>query len=1503
MQLFNKVIEAEITLQNPGKMGFTYTVLNPSSTTADCPLPGVPVHGDEKYEKIQTEAKENLVEDRQSVAAAVLPEPASMEPPTDGSGIEKQQHPLTPAYENYKEMLKEAKDKLEEDTQLDEASAIVELPAYILNMGSVIQGNVERHTVNITNTGLFPVSCWIDQSVLRGTGFSVSLDQVQCLPYCNTKRFEVLFDSNNVPFGEVDVLLPIKVAGGSTVHIHLYVTVTGKHIKREQASRIPWMHFERLQRPDGLISRVSSDFPYQSRPMRPYHRPHTCWDCPSQPARQIRLSDLHLTPSAFQKEMSLSTKQRLDSIQEMRLPQIVKHQDRNETSHHKFSAVDPDQTLFQPFPSEVVFQNYVPHKVYEVPVILRNMDKVPRLVKVIIERSPYFKLDGPSGVYHKVPPGLCSTSRILFTPVENTDYCHQLLCVTEREEFIVPIQAIGPRAVLDFPDQLDFSVCPVKYSTQKTLLVRNLGNREAHYQISTQSPFSVIPAMGTLNIGNTMQVTVEFHPLQARDHSASLVVHYDTGEDTHTSLHGSAVNVHIRLDRNSVTVDKTYLSLSNHSTVMIHNRSSVIARFQWKAFATQEREDREKERLCRQLCRKEESQAGVSMKWCRVDTTCQERLCLLSHNFQSERAKVQEDPMLFSSGIFTIEPVEGEVWPNSSAEINVIFKPQKAQIYKQTAYCDISGREIRLPLLLIGEGLGPQLRFCFEELDIGEVSVLGVHRYEAILCNKGPVEAPFCLIPPTSARGSCFTFLPQQSIIAPDGLQVIQISFRATILGKFKEEFWFSVTESPKPVTFTIRGCVVVPTFHFDVPALHFGDISFGFPHTLSCRLTTTSLRPMTFNLRIPEDGLGEPSTNSFAQISSNTHPSWGKGAQGLMKPREFTIKPCRGTIRFGQFQDIQVTLCSNTVQKYKMELVVDVDDVGKVLALPVKARCVVPPLRVLNPTVTFGRCCLKVPYEKILTLVNNSDFSGCYRVLPQEHKEDAAVWYSSPVPCGIIKAHSSVEIPFILEAQLLGEHDIIADVAVFGNEESPLKIHLESIGQGPVVHVYPSEINLGTIQVLQDISQTLHLSNQSVIPAVFRAEMAGTSSRWRTEPSKGVIPPKTEVTVSVTANLDGTGKFEDEVKLFIENSHTSVIAVRAVGIGTTIVTDKPFAPELNLKSHFSLTPCRYEFKLINKGRHIHDLYWTTEGFSIFQQHRATKGKKTSQSLRPVSPVFKLEPPQMKLMPGQTMEMVLEGFSNTPQEVKERLLCHALVGREKRKRLIMQVDVTCEFVSPTVQMSSRAIPFRVEKQPSDVLTLQYEPLSLKNTCSLPLSIVLDLKKPFLICNVDQQPLSADAWPMKLEVGQELHLCIQFNPAYKKDLNSRVAVTTLNMRFLEHPHEEQISIRGEVYFPNLHIPAKALDFGCIMNDTEQVRYVEMTNCSPIAVHYHWAFQTGSQVLPSPTVEPQSPETGLRQFVEVEHPALGVQEAVKVFSKAGSAVERISCYQQTSQPTIM
>ena len=69
-------------------------------------------------------------------------------------------------------------------------------------------------------------------------------------------------------------------------------------------------------------------------------------------------------------------------------PQIVEFMDIRELSTHKASSLPIDEPLFLATPSEVVFQNFVPLQEYEVAIVLRNADAVPRRVQVRPSESP-----------------------------------------------------------------------------------------------------------------------------------------------------------------------------------------------------------------------------------------------------------------------------------------------------------------------------------------------------------------------------------------------------------------------------------------------------------------------------------------------------------------------------------------------------------------------------------------------------------------------------------------------------------------------------------------------------------------------------------------------------------------------------------------------------------------------------------------------------------------------------------------------------------------------------------------------------------------------------------------------------------------------------------------------------------------------------------------------------------------------------------------------------------
>jgi hydrocephalus-inducing protein len=62
---------------------------------------------------------------------------------------------------------------------------------------------------------------------------------------------------------------------------------------------------------------------------------------------------------------------------------------------------------------------------------------------------------------------------VRFSPEAKIDYTYNLEVVTEREKFHVPIVAVGKRSMIDFPDEVDFGLCPVKYTTEKPVMIRN----------------------------------------------------------------------------------------------------------------------------------------------------------------------------------------------------------------------------------------------------------------------------------------------------------------------------------------------------------------------------------------------------------------------------------------------------------------------------------------------------------------------------------------------------------------------------------------------------------------------------------------------------------------------------------------------------------------------------------------------------------------------------------------------------------------------------------------------------------------------------------------------------------------------------------------------------------------------------------------------------------------------------------------------------------------------
>ena len=91
----------------------------------------------------------------------------------------------------------------------------------------------------------------------------------------------------------------------------------------------------------------------------------------------------------------------------------------------------------------------------------------------------------------RVAPGMEISYVVKFSPETKQDYSYDLMIVTEREKFIVPIRAVGYRSMLDFPDTLDFGLVPVKHTAEKPVMIRNIGEKTTKWHIKVPEGFKV----------------------------------------------------------------------------------------------------------------------------------------------------------------------------------------------------------------------------------------------------------------------------------------------------------------------------------------------------------------------------------------------------------------------------------------------------------------------------------------------------------------------------------------------------------------------------------------------------------------------------------------------------------------------------------------------------------------------------------------------------------------------------------------------------------------------------------------------------------------------------------------------------------------------------------------------------------------------------------------------------------------------------------------------------
>ncbi|VDQ01576.1 unnamed protein product, partial [Trichobilharzia regenti] len=73
-----------------------------------------------------------------------------------------------------------------------------------------------------------------------------------------------------------------------------------------------------------------------------------------------------------------------------------------------------------------------------------------------------------------------------------------------------------------------------------------------------------------------------------------------------------------------------------------------------------------------------------------------------------------------------------------------------------------------------------------------------------------------------------------------------------------------------------------------------------------------------------------------------------------------------------------------------------------------------------------------------------------------------------------------------------------------------------------------------------------------------------------------------------------------------------------------------------------------------------------------------------------------ITPHRFEINPGASAEICLEVQCDSPKTIHDKILCHSIIGRSA-KYLIKTVDVTIDFITPVIELSTSELFYRVEK--------------------------------------------------------------------------------------------------------------------------------------------------------------------------------------------------------------
>ena len=393
-------------------------------------------------------------------------------------------------------------------------------------------------------------------------------------------------------------------------------------------------------------------------------------------------------------------------------------------SDNNYQAINSPDNAFSIEPQEVIFKDYQSGSIYQIDLKILNRTQLLTSFKYIPPMTEYFTIKNviyPKKDSSLIAPGMYAKMQILFYAKTMDNFEDEIIILTEKIAFKVPLKAIRDKPAIILRNPLDCGKCLVGDKIEKHFLCKNNGG-DAHFKFYIEGeenkeernypgvrqedlmgalqnnsvsnellvipPFTVFPQEFYLYKGMSQNISVTFCPIDEGVVEKKLILACDTTKLQYI-LRGEQIKVDIIIK----TLDGLDMS-QKYLTNSTEEKKEEVELEEIKEYVDEEEGEIEKPKkikLFNKISEKEEKLENLLFE----DTYpfASRKRILVMKNISTLPIKYHwsiydfyhqnEFNMAGDETFFTIEPEEGVFKAKEEVTFTITFKPINSIIYEQ----------------------------------------------------------------------------------------------------------------------------------------------------------------------------------------------------------------------------------------------------------------------------------------------------------------------------------------------------------------------------------------------------------------------------------------------------------------------------------------------------------------------------------------------------------------------------------------------------------------------------------------------------------------------------------------------------------------------------------------------------------------------------------------------------------------------------------------------------